>query len=527
MAIGRDLMAMEDYILAIQYFNQAIKAKPYMSDPYYLRGLSKMMLEDYTGAETDCSRAIARNQYKTEPYRIRGFCHLRLRQDSLALNDFNEGLKYAPMNRSFLYYKGIAESALGRHAAADSTFAYILRFNPKYTEARIAGIHNKLLANDTTAALRDIEATISSDRYSAKPYVIRSQIHADRQEWPEAIASLDKAIALDPKNAVLYVNRSIARAMNGDKKGALSDCAIALNIDPEDKNASATNKMLLSETACLTPSFSDNHDLDIEHPLAGLKNTIKETSSKNDKYKPIGLFALTFTHPYTDIRPATNAYRELDALNTSHTLPSPLYLSHTPGDTPDAEQAVALFAYAENFDANPQSAMTYPHYMGRAVAFTMLKNYEAAIADINKAIALRPDLTSPLLQRAYLHIAAAEAARLTGRFRDPALLEAKTNEARKLALADLDAIIAIDPHMSYAWYDKGLILYDAADYTEAAHAFSKAIEINPDFAEAIFNRGLSYALLGDIPNAATDFSKAGELGVIAAYRWLKTLRQPR
>ena len=33
MAIGRNVMSMEDYVLAIQHFNQAIKAKPYLSEP--------------------------------------------------------------------------------------------------------------------------------------------------------------------------------------------------------------------------------------------------------------------------------------------------------------------------------------------------------------------------------------------------------------------------------------------------------------------------------------------------------------
>ncbi len=49
---------MDDYMLAIQYFNQAIKAKPYLADPYFLRGLAKISLEDYKGAELDCTEAL-------------------------------------------------------------------------------------------------------------------------------------------------------------------------------------------------------------------------------------------------------------------------------------------------------------------------------------------------------------------------------------------------------------------------------------------------------------------------------------
>ena len=35
LTIGRNVLSMEDYMLSIQYFNQAIKAKPYLPDPYF------------------------------------------------------------------------------------------------------------------------------------------------------------------------------------------------------------------------------------------------------------------------------------------------------------------------------------------------------------------------------------------------------------------------------------------------------------------------------------------------------------
>ena len=43
MAIGRNALYFEDYVLSIQYFNQVINAKPYLSDPYFYRGLAKMI----------------------------------------------------------------------------------------------------------------------------------------------------------------------------------------------------------------------------------------------------------------------------------------------------------------------------------------------------------------------------------------------------------------------------------------------------------------------------------------------------
>ena len=39
MNIGRNALYFEDYILSMQYFNQVIKVKPYMAEPYFYRGV--------------------------------------------------------------------------------------------------------------------------------------------------------------------------------------------------------------------------------------------------------------------------------------------------------------------------------------------------------------------------------------------------------------------------------------------------------------------------------------------------------
>ena len=79
MAIGRNALYFEDYVLSIQYFNQVIGAKPYLADPYFFRGLAKINLDDYPGAESDCSEAIERNPFVVNAYQVRGLA--RIHQD--------------------------------------------------------------------------------------------------------------------------------------------------------------------------------------------------------------------------------------------------------------------------------------------------------------------------------------------------------------------------------------------------------------------------------------------------------------
>ena len=39
--IGRSALYYEDYVLSIQYFNQAISAKPYLYEPWFYRAVAK------------------------------------------------------------------------------------------------------------------------------------------------------------------------------------------------------------------------------------------------------------------------------------------------------------------------------------------------------------------------------------------------------------------------------------------------------------------------------------------------------
>ena len=70
MIIGRNALYFEDYILSIQYFNQVIKAKPYLAEPYFFRAVAKFYLEDYRGAEKDCDLAIERNPFIVDAYQV-------------------------------------------------------------------------------------------------------------------------------------------------------------------------------------------------------------------------------------------------------------------------------------------------------------------------------------------------------------------------------------------------------------------------------------------------------------------------
>ena len=105
--IGRNALYFEDYVLSIQYFNQVIKAKPYLAEPYFYRAVAKINLDDYQGAEQDCYKALEINPFIVDAYQVLGIARQTLNKYREAVSDYDKGLKYLPEEKVFLINKAI------------------------------------------------------------------------------------------------------------------------------------------------------------------------------------------------------------------------------------------------------------------------------------------------------------------------------------------------------------------------------------------------------------------------------------
>lgn len=244
LTIGKNVLSMDDYMLAIQYFNQAIKAKPYLADPYFFRALAKLNLEDYKGAEIDCSEALRINKFKTEAYKLRGFARQNLGLDSLAVADYEEGLKYDPTDKYFLFYKGVALTSLKKDSAALATMNQLLRLYPRFEDGFAARASLNLQRKDTTAALEDSERALKLNRSLINPYLIRADIESSRGNWEAALADMDETVRLHPEEPGFYINRAYLRYNTDNYLGAMADYNYALELD-KDNMAALFNRALL------------------------------------------------------------------------------------------------------------------------------------------------------------------------------------------------------------------------------------------------------------------------------------------
>lgn len=80
-----------------------------------------------------------------------------------------------------------------------------------------------------------------------------------------------------------------------------------------------------------------------------------------------------------------------------------------------------------------------------------------------------------------------------------------------LAIRDFDKVIALNPDNTEAWYNRGSAYGRKGDYARAVHDLSKAIELSPDYFEAYFNRANAHRGRGDFDQAIDDYTKVVQL----------------
>ena len=265
--IGRNALYFDDYILSIQYFNQVIKLKPYLSEPYLLRAIAKIQLGDYTGAEQDCNAAIERNPFQPGAYYTRGYVYRMTGQLARAEQDFSEALVFAPENRNYIAMRADVRAEQKQFDLALKDINHLLHREPQSAALHFEKGSICLRSSDTICALNaftkateydsqnpanwsalglvqlmlgsqedafiSLNKSINQGSRWAGDYINRGIIYYQRHNYRSALADYDKAVILAPKDVQCYYNRGVLRQELGDYNRALEDFTQALDLAPE------------------------------------------------------------------------------------------------------------------------------------------------------------------------------------------------------------------------------------------------------------------------------------------------------
>lgn len=231
MLMGRNALYYEDYVLSIQRFNVVIAAKPYLSEPYFYRGLAKFYLEDYAGADDDCTIAIDHNPFLPDNYRLRGLCRINLQRYEDAVSDYEKLLDIEPQDETGWHNMVLCRLQLKEYGKAVEGIREMLRLWPRNAKLHTLMAQACFAQNDTVAAMASVDHALEVNPYEGAAWSMRAMVYANRGEYKEAEDALDRTIQQMPREADNYINRALARYHQRNLRGAMSDYDTALELD--------------------------------------------------------------------------------------------------------------------------------------------------------------------------------------------------------------------------------------------------------------------------------------------------------
>ncbi len=522
---------MKQYEQADSAFEELLKYYPNFDNGYIGRAKLRLEQADTIGAQADIEMALSINQNALNAYLLRAAINIDKQKNyDQALADMNQAIKLEPriaglyINRAYLRY------STDDYFGAMADFDYALELEPLNQTALFNRSLLLMEVGDNDRALKDLSMILQLDPDNYRARYNRAVVYGAKHDYPEAIADVQKVIDRFPDfSSAYYMLSEFEREQgqlqkaksNNDKAWALAKAAVN-----SEKETDSTPEELTPEAASrkfnTLLTITNETNIREEYNNQAIRGRVQDRDLSIE-IEP--LIEISYYSSPTELKQDTYYFKEVEDINNTRMLRYVMKVVPNPPSLNDPDMIQKHFSSVEYFDS--YLATHQPRtidYLGRAMDFITLKNYPAAIADLDRAADLSPDHAVAYFLRGQARVHLAHSQDLKGEA--PAMPGQSVDNKRMAltqALDDFNKAIELSPRTAVAWFDKGIVLYELGDLTSALSSFTRAIELQEALGEAYYNRGYIYLKLGNQKAGIADLSKAGELGIVSAYNLIKRI----
>ena len=514
---------------------------------YVARAKLRLAAGDTIAAEKDIDRSIELNPNSLNPYLLRASIAIDKHKDyERALADMDKAIKLEPRVAGLYINRAFVRHELDDYFGAMADFDYALDLEPLSSTALFNRSLLLMEVGDNDRALVDLTRLLNITPDDERALYNRSIVYSEKREFDKAIADISAVIGKLPAFSSAYFMRSEFYREKGDMKHAKADYEHALALAKKNAAAPADGIIASDGPSGQRPDDTKPEELTREaaagrfNALLTIDNDTRIDGDYNnqairgrvqDRDMQIDIEPYIEISLYSspgELSENTYSMKEIDDINSSRMLRSMVFVTSKPVRLSDTDLIKRHFESIDYYNSyiathNPRTI----DYLGRALDLITVRNYDAAIADLDRAVAMSPDHAVAYMLRAQARYYQRLEAEPYASPDDKSLLSGSRRETLTIALADIDKAIEYSPRTSALWYDKGNILYAMGDLDSAMDAYTKAIETQPTMGEAYFNRGYIKLKTGDEQGGIYDLSKAGELGKVSAYNLIKRVRRIR
>lgn len=255
--MGKSAIYFDDYVSAIDNFNNIIRVKPYLSEPYFFRGLAKLNLDDYEGAINDYTKAIDLNPNYFHAYLYRGIAYHNLKRYEGAMADYEQAISLNPGDAYVYANRGITKAEMGDYNGAEKDYSKALIIDNKL----LAGYLNRAIMREkldnVEGAMADCNAAIKLNMFSDDAFGLRGYLWYKKKDYHNAIDDYNRALKANPKNKRVLMSRAIVWYDMKKYQETLDDYTEVLRIDSNYIYAYYNRAMLRAEVGEYNNAIAD------------------------------------------------------------------------------------------------------------------------------------------------------------------------------------------------------------------------------------------------------------------------------
>jgi len=265
-AVGQTDKALTDY-------SDAIKLDPSASLAFLNRGvLLATRKRAYDRAIQDFDRTLVLEPDNVDALIRRGDAFVQLGDFGRGMRDLDRAVSTAPENALAYLMRGLAYGRRGNATAALQNYDAALKYEPRNADALSNRAAIYLGQGRLDMAIRDLDLAISIDHTNPLAFYNRGYAHFAKKEYDKAISDYSSAIALNPQLGLAYNNRGLTRAIAGqDLVQALADCDTALKLMPINLDVRDTRGFIylkLGDPALALNEYNAALDIDPNRALS-------------------------------------------------------------------------------------------------------------------------------------------------------------------------------------------------------------------------------------------------------------------
>ncbi|MCX5790384.1 MAG: tetratricopeptide repeat protein [Elusimicrobia bacterium] len=526
-AAGRNKEALED-------FNAAVKYGPDAADAFSSRGLLyEFSLGDDDKALADLTRSVQLAPRDPEAHLNMGDVLYQRREYDHAVEAYDQALALKGPASRVLQHRAQAHFRLGDLAKAVGDLRAALEVDPKNGDIySLLGLI-RMRSHDYVQAERDLgqAAEVGPDDFQL--HFAKGVLAGDEKRYEAAISELKKASSVDDRSAETLGYLCRAYRLNREPKDAVKACTRAIELDGRLGMAFLDRGfafIALRDYESAVQDLYEGHKLGARFAPAQLARsvahaTLRQYRESDEAYRLAMDIDPLAREPDMDFdltplgKPDYYTLMgELEkALNKDQGNPYVFLLrGNAIGNAGYFDRAILEYTKVMEMDGSIAAA-----YLDRGAALAAQQSYEAAEQDYRRAVELTPRdpeaharlLTLLAVRRRFDAgvASAAEAIRLMAK--EPEIYLRAGNlryflKDIRRAQENYTLALGVDARYPDAYNGLGLCLFASRKYPEAIQNFSRAIAFNDHNDRFYRNRAAAWMNEGEFANAAADYRNA-------------------